>query len=49
MKIEIEIESIQYSELIAVFLPQIKELSDDPIVCAVSHVPPELAGNVIRY
>ncbi len=33
----------------ATFLPQIKELSDNTIVQAISHVPPELAGSVIRH
>lgn len=49
MKIELEVESINYGELIAAFLPQLKELSDDPIVKAISYVPSNLAGSVVKH
>lgn len=49
MKIELEIKNINYSELVAVYLPQMKELSDDPIVKAISYVPSNLAGSVIKH
>ena len=49
MKIEIEVDSINYSELVATFLPQIKELSNDPIVKAISYAPANLAGSVVKH
>ena len=49
MIIEIEVKNIDYAQLTSVFLPQIKELSDNSIVQVISHVPSELAGNVIKH
>ena len=49
MKIEIEVDNNNYSELVATYLPQIKDLSNDPIVKAISYVPANLAGSVIKH
>lgn len=49
MKIEIEVDSINYAELVSVFLPKIKELRDNSIVGTISNIPPSLAGKVIEH
>lgn len=49
MTVEIEVETIEYSELVAAFLPQLKDMSDDPVIKAISYVPPQLAGSVVKH
>lgn len=47
MNISIKIGEINYKELVIKFLPLLPELSDEPLLKAVSYVPPALAGGVI--
>ena len=49
MEINIKVDDINYKQLVMKFLPMLPELSDEPLLNAVSYVPASLAGGIIDH